>query len=146
MEYPEAFEAWAKHNPWMQENKEEAYQLWIRNGGWKYFKKSRPKKAAKKKAARPPKKKRWKRKSKKSPAKKKRRSGVKYYRYIKSTEWIEKSRKWREETGACEMCGATDSLQCHHLHYRTVGKETREDIMVVCYECHCKLHGVDKFE
>lgn len=150
-EYHEAFEAWAKHNPWIQENKEEAYQLWYKTTGWKYFKKARPKKAAKKKTAKatkPPKKKRWKRKgkNKNSPAKKKQSSGVKYHAYIKSAAWRKKSKEWREAEGKCEICGATENLQCHHKHYKTLGHETREDVQVVCYKCHCKLHNVEDFD
>lgn len=69
-----------------------------------------------------------------------------YVKYINSAEWREKSRIWRMEEGKCELCGSTDRLQCHHKHYRTLGKEKRSDIQVVCYNCHCKRHGVDEFK
>jgi hypothetical protein len=134
MEYPEKFEEWARHNPWMQENKEEAYKLWMKTIGWKYLKR-RPRK----KKAEPDKKPKHKKHDK-------RRTKGTYVKYINSAEWREKSRIWRMEEGKCELCGSTDRLQCHHKHYRTLGKEKRSDIQVVCYKCHCKLHGVDEFK
>lgn len=133
MEYPEKFEEWAKHNPWMQENKEEAFRLWYKVHGWKYHKRKGTK-------PKPPKTKK-KKKRKQKPSKK----FVDYHDYIRSKEWLDKSRKWRAETKKCEICGSTENLQCHHLHYKTLGNEQRKDIQVVCYLCHCALHGVDDF-
>jgi hypothetical protein len=137
MEYPEDFEKWAKHNPWMQENKAEAYKLWKRKGSFNSQKAQAARKADKKAKAV---------KKKNKPRKyNKRKSKGTYVKYIKSAEWKEKSRLWRAEAGKCELCGAEDRLQCHHKHYRTLGKEKRSDIQVVCYKCHCKIHGVDEF-
>jgi 5-methylcytosine-specific restriction endonuclease McrA len=85
-----------------------------------------------------------KKKSKKRrPTKKKTPS---YREYMKSAAWKALSRKFREEAGCCEVCGTTEQLQCHHLHYKTLGREKREDIQVVCMPCHCKIHGVKSFK
>ena len=35
-------------------------------------------------------------------------------------------------------------LTVHHKHYRTVGNEAEEDLMVVCNECHSKIHNEAK--
>lgn len=67
---------------------------------------------------------------------------VDYYDYINSKEWSEKSRQFRKETGKCEMCGSMKKLQCHHLHYRTLGREKRKDIQVLCHTCHMKVHNI----
>jgi len=34
----------------------------------------------------------------------------------------------------------------HHKHYRTVGHETRDDFMVLCYTCHDTLHLLLRLE
>lgn len=140
MEYPQEFEEWARYNPWMQENKEEAYRLWKNKNSFDPYKAKAKKKAAKKAKADKDARKKHK------PRKNKRKSKGTYVKYINSAEWREKSRIWRMEEGKCELCGSTDRLQCHHKHYRTLGKEKRSDIQVVCYKCHCKLHGVDEFK
>ena len=91
----------------------------------------------------PPKKKKAVKKA--TPAKKKKPEKPKkvdYYTYIDSKEWAAKSRKFRKETGKCETCGETRNLQCHHLHYRTLGREKRKDIQVLCANCHMKVHGI----
>ncbi len=84
--------------------------------------------------------------SKKKKRNKKKRKGrparVDYRVYIKSKEWCEKSKQFRAETGKCEKCGSLNDLQCHHLHYRTLGRETRKDIQVLCGICHMKVHNI----
>jgi hypothetical protein len=49
----------------------------------------------------------------------------------------------RRETGQhydCEMitkrCGAVGPLQMHHKHYRTLGRETLDDVEMLCDSCH----------
>ncbi len=34
------------------------------------------------------------------------------------------------------------TLEVHHLHYKNVGLERQEDIIVLCPECHKKEHGI----
>jgi len=36
-------------------------------------------------------------------------------------------------------------LECHHIHYNTLGCEKRRDIQVLCHKCHCAAHGVEEF-
>jgi hypothetical protein len=71
---------------------------------------------------------------------------VEYGTYMNSAAWRDLSKKFRDAIGKCQICGTDKSLQCHHLHYRTLGRETLEDILVVCLKCHCNLHGVKKFK
>lgn len=51
----------------------------------------------------------------------------------------------RKRSGAlCEACGRKFyqfQLEAHHLHYRTVGKESPWDLLIVCRECHRKQHA-----
>lgn len=46
----------------------------------------------------------------------------------------------------CEICGATNYLQVHHLKYRKVKawEYTVNEVLVVCGSCHKKIHGIDK--
>ena len=64
---------------------------------------------------------------------------VDYKKYIQSEEWKKKSRAWIKETGRCEMCNWRKTLCCHHKHYKTLGREKREDINVLCFICHQKI-------
>lgn len=43
----------------------------------------------------------------------------------------------------CQMCGFQSSeqgynLQIHHYHYATFGRETLEDLVTLCAQCHPK--------
>jgi len=63
-----------------------------------------------------------------------------YKEYINSYRWKEKARTWRREAGCCEECKSTRKLTCHHKDYDNLGKETRADIIVLCWSCHKKYH------
>lgn len=44
----------------------------------------------------------------------------------------------------CEICGSTSILSVHHIEYKKGAKAweyTVNDVMVVCSQCHSKLHG-----
>ena len=84
-------------------------------------------------------------KKKKRPPKRKKQQSDDYTTYMKSAEWREKSKMFREQAGCCEKCGYVGNLACHHKHYNTLGYEEREDIEVLCYRCHCNAHGTKKF-
>lgn len=64
-----------------------------------------------------------------------------YEEYLDSDWWKEKKTLILQETKKCEICGKEHQLYVHHLHYDTLGNETRKDLMVVCYDCHQKIHG-----
>lgn len=129
--YPEAFEQWYLRHQLKQ--KQEAYKEWLETCAPRMRPKSHGKKGKKKNKNK---------KKDKQPQK----ARVKYAEYINSIEWRRKSRYWRKQTGKCEKCGATERLECHHKHYKTLGNERRRDIMVVCHACHCELHSVTEFK
>ena len=70
----------------------------------------------------------------------------KYYDYINSEKWAQKSKKIIESIGNCEKCNSHDNLQCHHLKYQNIGNETKEDIKVLCENCHEKEHKHDDYK
>lgn len=79
-----------------------------------------------------------------------------YNRYIASPQWKKIRSKLIEETYStdcpdqieihgnyrcqkCEWFFSKNSLEVHHLHYNNLGRERREDLIVVCHKCHVKL-------
>ena len=64
----------------------------------------------------------------------------KYTDYINSLAWKTARCKFISNAEyTCQRCGADDDdlvLEVHHLHYRTLGNERDEDVMVLCQECH----------
>lgn len=61
-----------------------------------------------------------------------------YLETLKSPAWAElKERKRVELHDTCEMCGAQDTaLELHHKHYRSIGCETENDVLLLCPACH----------
>lgn len=65
-----------------------------------------------------------------------------YYRWIRSIEWRRFANEQRTRSDYhCERCGKHSlKLDVHHLHYRTLGNETPEDVQVLCRLCHRLAH------
>ena len=61
-----------------------------------------------------------------------------YAKHLKSQYWAELKRKVVKRRGkVCERCKNADcSLDLHHMHYRTFGKERQKDVQLLCRECH----------
>lgn len=56
------------------------------------------------------------------------------YEYINSIE------KW------CQLCGSTSYLHRHHIRYGACGRKTYiGNIIVLCEECHRKVHSNKKY-
>ena len=65
-----------------------------------------------------------------------------YNDYIHSEHW----RHFREQTlifygYKCVVCSDTDKLAVHHKTYENRGRETFNDVIVVCNKCHETIHG-----
>jgi|SRR6478752_6025436 len=64
-----------------------------------------------------------------------------YDRYIKSSEWLQKSKALIKSRGSeCEVCASTTSLHSHHYNYRFLGKERSKDLFCLCEKCHDLYH------
>jgi hypothetical protein len=75
---------------------------------------------------------------------KKRKHSRKYEDYLKSKHWKSFRKQVIKESGdQCEMCLIVlhRGLQVHHLHYLTLGNESRGDVKVLCRTCHSNLHA-----
>ena len=69
-----------------------------------------------------------------------------YKKYLNGPIWKAKSYRWIKETDECESCKNPEKsnpggqFTCHHKHYRSLGNEKREDVMVLCWRCHQSYH------
>ena len=66
-----------------------------------------------------------------------------YNGYLHSLHWLEFKRRAIRERGknGCELCCKKDCpLEVHHLTYDTLGKETLNDVRVLCRSCHHRNH------
>lgn len=68
----------------------------------------------------------------------------KHAEYLLTDHWINFSREQREKAGVCQVrnCQVKNmwKLHTHHLHYRTKGKETDKDVIVLCDVHHKNTH------
>ena len=69
-----------------------------------------------------------------------------YAAYRATPEWQAKREEaLRHYGGSCSECKATDGLEIHHLHYKTLGHEdVVKDLRVLCRDCHQKTHDEAK--
>jgi len=59
-----------------------------------------------------------------------------YVAYLKSSDWKERRKQFLEDVNyECEECGEK-ATQVHHLNYSCLGEEEREDVEVLCKQCH----------
>ena len=79
----------------------------------------------------------------------------KYQTYLNSDQWrstrnftIDRVRTHaKQPVYQCEKCKEffrTDAIEVHHKHYRSVGRESQQDLMVLCRWCHGETHGKSK--
>jgi hypothetical protein len=66
--------------------------------------------------------------------------GVEYRRHVDGfcSYWQNlRQRKFLAVNYTCENCGSNKQpLECHHLHYRTLGFEELDDVRALCRDCH----------
>lgn len=76
----------------------------------------------------------------------------KYQTYLDSDHWrstrnftMDRVRSHaKQPVYQCEKCKEffrNDAIHVHHKHYRTVGRERQEDLLVLCKWCHAETHG-----
>ena len=68
----------------------------------------------------------------------------KYKEYLQSERWEQKRQEAiRYYGGICNFCGTAINLRVHHINYAHLGNEPMSDLMLICDECHEKLHEQD---
>ena len=66
---------------------------------------------------------------------------MKYEEYILSKEWqVKRQFLLIEHGGKCALCPRDYEVQVHHLNYKHLGCERKEDVIVLCVRCHNDLH------
>jgi 5-methylcytosine-specific restriction endonuclease McrA len=63
----------------------------------------------------------------------------KYHTYIKSKTWEYRKNKYFGKTRRCSICKSTGS-HVHHKTYTRLGKETKQDLVLLCGACHKAFH------
>jgi len=69
---------------------------------------------------------------------------AKYYQYIKSDRWQKKKKKLIKNW-ECVICGCRNKkrLNVHHKDYKNLFNESKNDLMVLCSECHIMWHSLE---
>lgn len=63
-----------------------------------------------------------------------------YNYYLNSNWWKKRRQEILNQRKVCEICGSDNNLQVHHLNYKRLGKEDNKDLMLLCDNCHRKVH------
>ena len=62
---------------------------------------------------------------------------VNYFEYIQSREWKRKAKAAKARADhRCQVCNSSDRLEVHHRTYINLGHENRNDLTVLCHDCH----------
>jgi 5-methylcytosine-specific restriction endonuclease McrA len=72
---------------------------------------------------------------------------VNYKQYLSSKEWLQKKQYflmcYDNNCGVCFRKFKNSDLNLHHLHYKTLGHENWDDLMLVCRGCHGYIHNLN---
>lgn len=66
-----------------------------------------------------------------------------YENYLKTLHWkkIRDIMFSMDSEPACELCLKQDSqIDIHHIHYNSIGDESYDDLVMLCHDCHEKVH------
>lgn len=66
-----------------------------------------------------------------------------YREYLISPEWERTAHNRKVKSDhRCAACRSDKRLKVHHLHYRTLGNESMDDLMTLCHDCHSFAHSL----
>lgn len=69
------------------------------------------------------------------------KQGQQYRAYLQSDGWqVRREGALRRAGHRCQLCNGSERLQVHHRTYERVGNELPEDLTVLCFGCHRRLH------
>jgi hypothetical protein len=69
-----------------------------------------------------------------------------YKQYLRTKYWLELRKVVYSIVGhKCEVCGKDSELDIHHFNYSCRGKETLNDVICLCRNCHFAIHKNDSF-
>lgn len=71
---------------------------------------------------------------------------MKYRDYLNTDHWRNFRRRIYEKRKICQNCGGKDKkLNIHHIVYSRFN-ETEDEVIVLCQDCHFKLHSKKKWK
>jgi len=80
-------------------------------------------------------------KKRKRKNKKRRKRKPDYETYIVSAAWYRRREWLRKQLGnRCCECKSTNKLTTHHKTYKNLGRETVDDVEILCWNCHKQRH------
>ena len=68
---------------------------------------------------------------------------IDYKEYVTSDEWQKSERRLnciKAARNKCQMCGVMFGLEVHHIHYRNLGNELPQQLVLLCSLCHEYTH------
>lgn len=63
-----------------------------------------------------------------------------YEEYLLTKHWKHFSSECVKFFGKCVICDSKNNLKIHHKTYKNRGRETFNDVICLCIECHKKVH------
>ena len=69
-----------------------------------------------------------------------------YAEYLASNHWVDVRRRfWASKLPKCRGgCGSGLRLELHHRTYKRLGAEYLMDLILVCRDCHQKIHAYER--
>lgn len=66
-----------------------------------------------------------------------------YKLYLQTEHWKHfRAEALKHEQYKCQLCNSKDKeLNVHHRSYENIGRETFNDVIVLCKDCHEKFHS-----
>lgn len=66
-----------------------------------------------------------------------------YASYLKTEHWIHfRGEVIKHYNGKCAVCNSEKELNVHHRSYKNRGRETFNDVVLLCRDCHSKIHEI----
>jgi len=66
---------------------------------------------------------------------------MEYTEYLQTEHWKRFRDSYKKNHSECELCSSTAQLQLHHKNYKNLGRETFDDVTLLCGSCHAHFHG-----
>lgn len=67
-----------------------------------------------------------------------------YEEYLATPEWQQIRDFMLEAYPHCQVCSKSEGLQVHHNWYSARGDETPRNLLILCDECHERIHADDE--
>ena len=67
-----------------------------------------------------------------------------YDEYLQSRHWAKlKEQRIKNKNAKCHICGSKAWLLLHHRTYENLGREKKQDLVVLCTRCNKLIHFYD---